>query len=666
MSTTKHRSNRVRAVDPKKEDRLDEFRRSSSAVVRALGENPALAVEYTGEAGGGRPGDNRPGSGSVIRIDRPDASLSRAQVERARGQADSLALKERHHDAALHARRMPAALPARRIYDALEKARYESVGGRAMAGVAGNLDAALCSHLRTLESAAAPEASAEASGASHIADESARLPAEEMIGLLAREAMLGRPLSAAAAFADSDRGLSRWRERIDSLAEVDLASLAHHASDQAAYAREMRKLLLGLGFPEEQVDPPSDPGEEDSTEDRSGAQEEGDAGEGEAQSNPEGDESLEAGETSQEEGEGSEADIAELGDIKLDDEDAGDAGEARAPLPPASGRNSTEDYHAYCTDFDEIVGAAELCDADELTRLRAALDQQLTHLQRVIGKLANRLQRRLLARQVRSWQFDLEEGYLDTARLARIVVDPAHSLSYKIETETGFRDTVVSLLIDNSGSMRGRPIMVAAMSADILARTLERCGVRVEILGFTTCAWKGGQSRERWLAQGKRRHAGRLNDLRHIIYKSASQPWRRARRNLGLMLREGLLKENIDGESLEWAHKRLLDCPEQRRILMVISDGAPVDDSTLSVNASNYLERHLRQVIERIEGQSPVELLAIGIGHDVTRYYRRAVTLVDAEQLGGTVMEQLADLFDADRSPESARPVKRSRRIFVG
>ncbi|WP_038097402.1 cobaltochelatase CobT-related protein [Thioalkalivibrio sp. HK1] len=652
MSTkVKQRSNRVRAVDPKKDDRLDEFRRSASAAVRALGQNPALEVEYAGESGGGRGGSakDRTASGTVVRIDRLDASLPRDQVERARGQADSQALKERHHDSALHARRLPAAPPARRIYDALEKARYECIGARSMAGVAVNLDAALAFHLRKLESEGAPEATAE----------SDRLPADEMIALLAREAMLGRPLAASAAFADSDRCLAKWRARIDSLAEIDLASLADHVDDQAAYAKEMRRLLLGLGFPEEQVDPPQDRSEEDSDEDQSGAQEEGDAGEGDAQSLPGGDESLEAGDAGQDEGEEGQADIAEIGDIDLDEEGSGDAGEALLPSPPAANRNSSEDYHAYCTDFDEIVDASKLCETDELTRLRSTLDQQLTHLQSVIGKLANRLQRRLLARQVRSWQFDLEEGYLDTARLARIVANPAHSLSYKIETETGFRDTVVSLLIDNSGSMRGRPIMVAAMSADILARTLERCGVKVEILGFTTCAWKGGQSRERWLAQGKRRNAGRLNDLRHIIYKSASQPWRRARRNLGLMLREGLLKENIDGESLEWAHRRLLDCPEQRRILMVISDGAPVDDSTLSVNSSNYLERHLRQVIERIESQNTVELLAIGIGHDVTRYYRRAVTLVDAEQLGGTVMEQLADLFDSDRPPSSKRKTKR-------
>jgi cobaltochelatase CobT len=332
--------------------------------------------------------------------------------------------------------------------------------------------------------------------------------------------------------------------------------------------------------------------------------------------------------------------------------------------PPEYGHNQGEQfvYGAFTTEFDEIVEAPDLCDPDELSRLRQQLDQQLGHIQSVISKLANRLQRRLMAKQTRNWEFDLEEGMLDTARLTRVVTNPAHPLSFKMEEDTNFRDTVVTLLIDNSGSMRGRPISVAAMSADILARTLERCGVKVEILGFTTRAWKGGQARENWLAAGKPANPGRLNDLRHIIYKSADAPWRRARKNLGLMLREGLLKENIDGEALLWAHSRLLGRSEQRRILMIISDGAPVDDSTLSVNAGNYLERHLRQIIEWIETYSPVELLAIGIGHDVTRYYRRAVTIVDAEQLGGTVMDQLAELFD-EEDGSARKPRGGSRRV---
>jgi cobaltochelatase CobT len=347
-----------------------------------------------------------------------------------------------------------------------------------------------------------------------------------------------------------------------------------------------------------------------------------------------------------------------------DDDQVMSGGGDEEPAGPSRWRSNWLDdpvkerpsYTAYITAFDEIVAAEDLCDAEELSRLRAQLDQQLSHLQGVVARLANRLQRRLLAKQTRSWDFDLEEGILDAARLSRVVLDPFHPLSFKQERETDFRDTVVGLLIDNSGSMRGRPITVAAMSADILARTLERCGVKVEILGFTTRAWKGGNAREKWVAQGKPPNPGRLNDLRHIVYKSADAPWRRSRKNLGLMLREGLLKENIDGEALLWAHSRLIARTEQRRILMVISDGAPVDDATLSANPGNYLARHLRDVIEWIETRSPVELTAIGIGHDVTRYYRRAVTIVDAEELGGTLIGNLSDLFEEEqaRAPRQA------------
>ena len=340
-----------------------------------------------------------------------------------------------------------------------------------------------------------------------------------------------------------------------------------------------------------------------------------------------------------------------------EESDAGESEEASenrpAPSGPADRRGP--DYKAYAAKFDEVVNAEDLCEPEELQRLRDYLDKQLQNLSSVVARLANRLQRRLMAQQNRSWEFDLEEGMLDTARLPRIIIDPQQPLSFKREKEMDFRDTVVTLLIDNSGSMRGRPITVAASCADILARTLERCGVKVEILGFTTRAWKGGQSREAWLQAGKPANPGRLNDLRHLIYKPADAPWRRARKNLGLMMREGLLKENIDGEALDWAHQRLVGRPEQRKILMMISDGAPVDDSTLSVNSGNYLERHLRYVIEEIETRSPVELIAIGIGHDVTRYYRRAVTIVDAEELGGAMTEKLAELFAETPSPRATK-----------
>ena len=609
---------------------LDELRRATAAAARAIGRTGELDVEFVAESPGA--------SGRTVRVSRPDPSLPYQQVVCARGQADSAALKLRHHDAALHARHAPRSAQARQVFNVLEQARCEALGARAMAGVAINLDAAL-------------DARVESLGLDRLGD-AERAPLPEVLGLLAREAMLGQLPPPAAV-----KVLEHWRAKLEGMVGADLSELSRCAGDQRAYARAMRELLRSLGFPDEQADPEQDESNDDESESDGdpSALDEGETGDSDdpASESMEGAEMREG--AGEDEADAGDADSLDPGSLEFGDEDTETPGETIWRPQPGSNLPDRDQYHAYCTDYDETVDAAQLCEPDELSRLRAHLDQQLSHLQSVIGKLANRLQRRLLAKQVRSWEFDLEEGYLDTARLARVVANPAHALSYKMEKETGFRDTVVSLLIDNSGSMRGRPIVVAAMSADILARTLERCAVKVEILGFTTRAWKGGQSRERWLAQGKRPNAGRLNDLRHIIYKSADQPWRRARRSLGIMLREGLLKENIDGESLLWAHQRLIARPEQRRILMVISDGAPVDDSTLSVNPSNYLERHLRQVIEYIERQSPVELLAIGIGHDVTRYYQRAVTLVDAEQLGGVVMEQLAELFDADWEQLAAR-----------
>ena len=625
----KHGANRANET-------LDELRRATAAAARAIGRTEEIDVEFVSE--------NPGATGNTVRIERPDPSLPYQQVVRARGQADSAALKQRHHDAKLHARQVPRSANARQVFNALEQTRCEVLGAQAMAGVAINLDAALEARVASLN-------------LDRLGD-SEQAPLPEMLGLLAREAMLGQlpPPSAV-------KVLAHWRPKLESIVGTDLVELSRCVRDQRAYAQAMRELLRSLGFSDEQADPQHDDADDEDTESEGedSALNEGEAGDADASLS----DSMEGAEmrdgAGDDETEAGDMDSLDPGSLEFGEDDSETPGEAVWRPQPGHNVPDRDQYHAYCTEFDEIIEAAELCEPDELSRLRAHLDQQLSHLQSVIGKLANRLQRRLLAKQVRSWEFDLEEGYLDTARLARVVANPTHALSYKMEKETGFRDTVVSLLIDNSGSMRGRPIVVAAMSADILARTLERCGVKVEILGFTTRAWKGGQSRERWLAGGKRPNAGRLNDLRHIIYKSADQPWRRARRSLGIMLREGLLKENIDGESLLWAHQRLIGRPEQRRILMVISDGAPVDDSTLSVNPSNYLERHLRQVIEYIEHMSPVELLAIGIGHDVTRYYQRAVTLVDAEQLGGAVMEQLAELFDADWEQLAARRRKAVR-----
>ena len=464
-------------------------------------------------------------------------------------------------------------------------------------------------------------------------------PVSEALGFMVRQALTGATPPPAA------KGVvAVWQNWITERVGDKLDNLASLVDDQQAFADVTRDILVDLGLSEPAGDLENEDGDDGDGDNPDNGPEDGEGGQAEQQDGGSS-EDMEMGDGEMEEGDQETVQMeGEEVDGEVDGEEAGEAAQPYAPDGAVDPEKSA--YNIYTAKFDEIIDAEDLCDAEELARLRAYLDQQLHQMQGVVSRLANRLQRRLQAKQNRSWNFDLEEGYLDPARLSRVITDPTQPLSYKMESDTKFRDTVVTLLLDNSGSMRGRPITVAAMCADILARTLERCNVKTEILGFTTRAWKGGQARETWMANGKPGHPGRLNDLRHIVYKNADAPWRRARRNLGLMMREGLLKENIDGEALIWAHNRLLARGEQRRIMMVISDGAPVDDSTLSVNAGNYLEKHLRNVIEDIETQSPVELIAIGIGHDVTRYYRRAVTIVDAEQLGGAMTDKLAELFD--------------------
>ncbi|MCB1469778.1 MAG: cobaltochelatase subunit CobT, partial [Rhizobiaceae bacterium] len=516
----------------------------------------------------------------------------------------------------------------------------EAIGSRAMQGVGDNISSMLeDKYLRA-----------------NLADVSdqADAPLEEALALMVREKLTGRPVPRS-----GERLVGLWRDWVEEKAGADLDGLSERLEDQQAFARVIRDLLVSLEMADELTEEEQQDEPESSDEDQpKGEDNNEDGGDDESSGEQAQSDDAEASDDDEQAGE-MEASDATADDISEDEADAETPGEAKRPDSPYANLPKDFDYKVFTSTFDETVGAEDLCDEEELDRLRAFLDKQLSNLQGVVGRLANRLQRRLMAQQNRSWDFDLEEGYLDPARLVRVVIDPMQPLSFKQEKDTRFRDTVVTLLLDNSGSMRGRPITVAATCADILARTLERCGVSVEILGFTTRAWKGGQSREKWLKDGKPPSPGRLNDLRHIIYKSADAPWRRARRNLGLMMREGLLKENIDGEALLWAHNRLLGRPEQRRILMMISDGAPVDDSTLSVNPGNYLERHLRAVIEMIEKRSPVELLAIGIGHDVTRYYQRAVTIVDAEELAGAMTEQLAALFEEanprDRRDQSRR-----------
>jgi len=598
---------------------IDEFRRALAGATRAIARDSEVDVAFASEAA--------PSAGKTVRVPSPGPALEPKLVAEARGAADSVALKLRFHDPRLHARLAPADMDARSVFDALETARVEALGARAMGGVKDNL-----THLTD----------ARVRGDSIVRARSAEeVPLATAVGLIARERLTGdAPPRAALA------GLKLVAPWIEDKAAAELDGLALTLDDQNAFARVSRRLLEDLDLAAAE-----DPVEEDP--DEGGNDEEGDEGGGE-DSPDKSDEAgapgsdVEARGEEVEDGSGEDSDAAEM---EADDDGASASDELGESIFASPGRRNWEtapdtEYRTFTTRFDEIVEAGELCDEEELGRLRAYLDQQLGGLQNVVTRLANRLQRRLLAQQARSWDFDQEEGMLDAARLARVVVSPAHSLSYKIERDTEFRDTVVSLLIDNSGSMRGRPIAIAAICADILARTLERCGVATEILGFTTRGWKGGQSREAWLSAGRPLNPGRLNDLRHIVYKRADDPYRRARRNLGLMMREGLLKENIDGEALLWAHNRLIARPEERRILMVISDGAPVDDSTASANGGSYLEKHLRQVIEWIERRSPVELIAIGIGHDVTRYYDRAVTIMDADQLAGAMVDQLAMLFD--------------------
>ena len=601
------------------ESPLEQFKQVLTGTARAIAHEPEVELAFTADA----PSQ----AGKNFKVPMPGRLLPPDQVAEARGFADSFALKLKHHNAARHAALRPTEVIAGAAFDAVENARVEALGSRNMAGIAVNLGHALDLKMRT-----DPISRAQA------ADE---VPISTALSLIVRERLTGAAVpNAAAAGVDMLRG---W---IEENAGSDLDALALALDDQTAFAALTQSMLAHLNLTEGEVDPSdADEGGEDAddAQDQDGDSDDegdGEAGQADARAEPQ-------------QGEGEETE-ADYDGQDMDDEDGADGEMGEDGMQPVTPQRRNwdhlpqSDYKIWSTTFDETITATELADEEELNRLRAYLDQQLSNLQSVVTKLANRLQRRLMAQQNRSWDFDQEEGMLDAARLARVIVSPGSSLSYKIERETDFRDTVVTLLIDNSGSMRGRPISIAAISADILARTLERCGVKTEILGFTTRAWKGGQAREDWLAAGRPAMPGRLNDLRHIIYKKADEPWRHAKRNLGLMMREGLLKENIDGEALLWAHNRLIARAEDRRILMVISDGAPVDDSTLSVNHGGYLEQHLRKVIEMIETRSPVQLVAIGIGHDVTRYYKRAVTIMDVEQLGGTMIEQLAGLFDEE------------------
>ena len=605
----------------RKEAPLDPFKRALTLATRSIAADSAVEVVFSSEP----PGLN----GKTARLPEPSRIPSKAEIAVIRGHADAAALSVACHDPKLHERLAPPGGEARQVFEAIEQARVEAIGAQRMQGVAANLAARI-------------EQRYERSRFAEVAERS-EAPLPDALGLLVREMLTGQiPPAKARAI------VNLWRPWIEGRARSLLERMPEMLSDQEAFGRLTRDLLAALNL--------ADQFDQQQNEDQQSSESESDPNAADTEDeNAEGEQRADLSDARSERDANSERALDDREDGSTDrldrDADASELPRRSEPWRPNLSVLENPEafgYKVFTRSYDETVNAEELCDPDELERLRSFLDKQLQALHGAVARLANRLQRRLLAQQNRGWDFDLDEGMIDAARLARVIVDPMHPLTYKQERDTEFRDTVVTLLLDNSGSMRGRPIMVAACCADILARTLERCGVKIEILGFTTRAWKGGHSREEWLNALKPPLPGRLNDLRHIIYKAADAPWRRSRRNLGLMMREGLLKENIDGEALTWAHNRLLARPEQRRILMMISDGAPVDDSTLSVNSGAYLERHLRQVIEEIETRSSVELLAIGIGHDVTRYYRRAVTVTDAEELAGVMTEKLAELFDED------------------
>lgn len=604
--------------------RLNQFKHAVSATVRAMAEQPELEVSF----GAG----DVDITGTKSRLPMVSLDMARNEVANVRGVADAYALRVRYHNPDLHEKYAPDNPIAKNVFAAIEQARVEAIGASKMPGVALNLTATLTDHY--------------AKNRLNLPEAAEDTPYSDILRLLVRER-----LTHAHPPKITDDVVNQFRTHIESKAAGHMDDLLDQITNQEAFSRLSRKIIADLGLAEDLAsEDPDNPHESQEESEDQGLSDD------DSEADGDGEDSNDQGLSDDENSDSSEgsADASEMGAELTEDmikDMMAEEGLTKTevqfnPNDLSMGQAQGPRYSVYSTEFDETTNAEDLCDADELAFLRRNLDQQLSGLHGVISKLANRLQRMLMAQQRRSWDFDLEEGILDTSRLTRVVTNPLHALSFKVENETDFKDTVVTLLIDNSGSMRGRPITIAAMCADILARTLERCGVKVEILGFTTRAWKGGKSRAKWLEDGKPHKPGRLNDLRHIIYKTADTPWRRTRNNLGLMLREGLLKENIDGESLLWAHNRLVNRSEERRILMVISDGAPVDDSTLSTNSANYLEDHLRALIDWIEKRSPVELLAIGIGHDVTRYYQNAITVMDAEQLGGAITDQLTDLFD--------------------
>jgi len=581
----------------------ERFKSAISSAVKAISENFDLEIKFD---------NNNTSKKNSLNLPEVANLKSLQDFTNLRAFADSEALKIKYNNSNIYHKNEPRGSMAKALYAIAEKIRYEKIGSDKLKGVKNNI-------IQCYENKFKKRKEEEIKG-------EADVPVTEAFELYLRSHFFKIKQNKA-----TKKTLNYWKKLFDKNLNPKLKQLDNYIDDQNAYAQLVTELIDNLEFDDSESKKKE---EEKSENENSSSSEKNDEDKNLSQK--------------EEVSEDSDLNISNDSLESIDEkEDENQISEKEVPVNPRylKKKLSKEKYKIYTSNYDEVKKAEELEKEEEITRLRKNLDQQLINLQNLIAKLANKLQRQLLAKQNRSWEFDLEEGILDASKLSRVIIDPFHSLSYKMEKKTEFKDTVVTILIDNSGSMRGRPISVAAICADILSRTLERCSVKVEILGFTTKNWKGGKSRELWNTENKPKNPGRLNDLRHIIYKAADKPWRQSRKNLGLMLKEGLLKENIDGEALLWAFKRIAVRKEERKILMVISDGAPVDDSTLSVNSGDYLEKHLKQTVKWIEENSNVEILAVGIGHDVTRYYRRAIKITDVQELGDVMINQLTKLF---------------------
>ena len=598
-----------------KKNIIDLFKNSISSTVRAISENKNIDITYSAPSKTKK--DNQ------ILLPSPSIKLLEIEKNEIRGKADSSALKLKYHNKLIHKLKTPNSVISRKIFNSIETARYESIGINKFPGILKNIDKSIESKYKIKN-----------------ISEKKDVAIEDAVQIIILEHLTEKTLPK-----KLKKITESWRNDIEPVIQENITKLKNNLNKQDSFSDFA--LLLTEKLQLMSI--------EDSNNDKIDDEFENNNSEDDAENSDKNEEMNKDAKSEYQDDKIGETDDFDKDLIETEVSDDENSENANPIYEPPRDKINNFHYKSFTKKFDEIIPAPELCDSDELVRLRNSLDKQLDNMENIISQLANRLQRKLMAQQKRWWEFNLEEGILDSARLSRVVINPTQPLSYKREIESEFKDTIVSLLIDNSGSMRGRPITVAALSADILARTLERCGVKVEILGFTTRSWKGGKAREEWINKGRPPNPGRLNEIRHIIYKSASNPWRRAKLNLGLMLREGILKENIDGEAIEWAHNRLLQRQENRKILMVISDGAPVDDSTLSTNSGSYLDKHLRETIKHIEDQSKIELLAIGIGHDVTRYYKQALTIVEVDQLGGAMTNQLALLFDPIKTSNMTR-----------